>query len=109
MVLKAEELRDRVLVYEKVRQPDDNGQMIEVSRKLKCEFLSKVTQSGMREASSGEIWDNSERWVIETWFWPSVVKDDVLYIPEYDVWVDIDTILYSKPFMRLEGNSRESV
>lgn len=109
MEVKAEELRERIQVYEKIRKPDENGQMVEVSRKLKATLLAKVTQSSFVETSSGEIWRNSDRWIIETWFWPSVTRDDIVFIPEYNLWIDIDTIIYAKPFMRLEGISRESL
>lgn len=107
--MSATELRERILVYEKVREEDENGQVIEKSRKLKCEFLGKVTHGTGRESPSGELWENTDKWIVETWFWPTIKKDDIIYIPEYDVWVDIDAVTYSKPFMRLEGVSRESV
>lgn len=106
MAVTGAKLRERVQIYEKIRQPNSQGEMIQVSQRLKSESLAHITQAGARERADGQLWDNPERWIVETWFNPDIKRDDLMYIPEYNVWVEIDIVLYSKPFMRLEGISR---
>lgn len=106
--LRSSRFNTRVVILRRETKTLADGQVADQRLVPLCQLLAAVEQVPQRE-SADELWVHGARWRIETWLVRDVAIHDVVEIPEYGKRVEIDTIVYEKPFMRLEGVSDDNL